>query len=380
MIIKKARLSGFDANVDVRIDHETIANIANELTAAADEPVVEGYEKWLVPGFIDLHIHGAGGADVFDGTLAALQTISRTLAGLGTTAFVATTMVRPHDNDHIRMVADHVRTDLGGARLLGLHLEGPFINPEKRGGILIDSIYPYTAPALNEIFALSGDALRMMTIATELPHSQELLDTLLQRSVIPALGHSNCTYEEARSAFASGVGHVTHLFNAMPGLHHRLPGPAAAVFEDERVTAQVICDGHHLHPAMVRLIYRLLGTKRTIVVTDGMRSLGLPDGTYSYNGKLYRAEGGAARYVDDGTLIGTTQSLGQMRKNLIAFTGASLPEVAKCCSENAARLLGMQDQIGGIQVGMQADLVLLNPDQSVYMTIVKGKIVYRNDA
>ena len=272
--------------LDVSINGKTIQAIGVNLDAKPGAHIIHAAGNWLVPGFIDVHVHGAGGADVFDGSEEALQTLSSTLAKLGTTAFVATTMVRMRDNSHIRCIADHVGKDLGGARLLGLHLEGPFINSDKRGGILPESIFPFTDTAWKQVHDLAGPALKMMTVAPELPDSDKLIHTLLQSSIVPALGHSDCTFEEAQKSFEQGIRHVTHLFNAMPGLHHRFPGPIVAVLLDDRVTVQMICDGIHVHPAILKWIYRAVGSERVLVVTDGMSSLGMPDGVYRYNGKL----------------------------------------------------------------------------------------------
>ncbi|MBN1540926.1 N-acetylglucosamine-6-phosphate deacetylase [candidate division KSB1 bacterium] len=380
LIIQGAHILEHDRVADVAIAQGSITAVATRLEPKPGDRLVDGSGKMLIPGYIDIHVHGAGDADVFDGDLVALETLSRTLAQLGTTAFLATTMVRPGNNDHIRLIADCLSRNLGGARLLGLHLEGPFISQEKRGGILTNSIYSYTPTALDELLELCGKSLRMMTMAPELPDCRQLVQQLKSRSVIPALGHSNCTYEEAKTAFDWGVRHITHLFNAMPGLHHRFPGPIVAALEDERVTAQLICDGHHIHPAVLRLVYRLLGLKRLLVVTDGMRSMGLPDGIYRYNGKDYRAQNGVARYLDDDTLIGSTQSLARMGRNLIDFVGISQKEVSRVCSTNQAQLLGMEDRLGKVQVGMEADLVLLNSEGSVDLTLVRGEIVYQAKA
>ncbi len=219
----------------------------------------------------------------------------------------------------------------------------------------------------------------MMTVAPELPGGLELARALVDRGVITSLGHTHATYEETLRGFDAGINHVTHFFNAMPSLHHRDPGPLAAIFERPEVTVQVIADGVHLHPSVVRLSFAALGAERFVTITDGMQALGLPDGQYLYNGLEYEARDGTARYKD-GTLIGTALGLNQMLTRLRTFTGCSQSTAIRTVTENAATVLGLGHKTGSIQAGYDADLVLLDDDGSVHATIVAGQIVYQRDA
>jgi len=339
--------------------------------------VLDAGERILAPGLIDVHIQGAGGADALDATPEALETISRTCARFGVTGFLATTVYKPgQENRHLTVAADCVDRDLGGARLLGIHLESPFISPEKRGMIQPACITSPSPATLEEIYKLAGETLKMMVIAPELPGNIEIIKALTDRGTVACLGHSAATYEDARRGFDAGISHVTHLFNAMPSLHHRQPGPLAAIFETDSVTCQVITDGVHIHPSVVRLAYSALGPDRFVTITDGMQAMGLPDGKYNYNGIEYEARDGAARYKD-GTLIGTALGLNRMLARLIDFTGCSLVEAVNTVTRNAARVLGLQDSKGTIETGKDADFVLLNEDWSVHATIVGGRIVYQ---
>ncbi|RKY57988.1 MAG: N-acetylglucosamine-6-phosphate deacetylase, partial [Candidatus Neomarinimicrobiota bacterium] len=195
--------------------------------------------KIVAPGIIDIHIQGAGGGDVLDGNLSSLQAMSKTLARFGVTGFLATTVMNPdRNNRHLQVLADHWSDDLGGARILGCHLEGPFINPEKRGGIAEGAIYPPSGERLSEIFDLLGNGLKMMTIAPEIDGSRNVITELLKHGCIPSFGHSRANYRQAKEAFAKGLEHVTHVFNAMLPLHHREPGPLLALLESDRATVQ----------------------------------------------------------------------------------------------------------------------------------------------
>ena len=355
-----------------------IARIGSAGTRVKADEVLDAQGRVLAPGLIDVHIQGAGGADVLDATPEALETISRTCARFGVTGFLATTVHKPgQENRHLKVAAECSGRNLGGAHLLGIHLEGPFISFEKRGMIQPSCLTQPSAAVLEDVYALLGDSLRMMTIAPELPGSLDTIRALVDHNTIASFGHSSATYEQAIQGFEAGITHVTHLFNAMPSLHHREPGPLAAIFERPDVTCQVITDGVHSHPSVVRLAYRALGPERFVTITDGMQAMGLPDGGYVYNGIEYEARDGAARYKN-GTLIGTAVGLNQMLARLVRFTGCAVSTAIKTVTENAAGILGLAQTKGSISSGKDADLVILENDFSVYATIVAGRLVYQS--
>jgi N-acetylglucosamine-6-phosphate deacetylase len=361
----------------VLIEDGIIGRVGQIDSAARCDNILDAKGRTIAPGFIDVHIQGAGGADILDATPEALKTISQTCARFGATSFLATTVFTPdQENKHLAVAADYVGRDLAGANLLGIHLEGPFISPQKKGMILPECISAPSLQLLEKIQNLANGRLKMMTIAPELPGSIPIIERLVSSGVVASFGHSNATYEQTLAGFDAGISHVTHLFNAMPPLHHRSPGPLIAIFQAESVTAQLICDGVHIHPSVLKLAFRLLGPQRVIPITDGMRAIGLPDGKYFYNGIEYEARDGTARYKD-GTLIGTALGLSQLLQRLITFTGCP-PDVAiKTVTENPARLLGIEKRKGFIAPGKDADLILLDRDYSVKTTIVGGKVVYR---
>lgn len=217
----------------------------------------------------------------------------------------------------------------------------------------------------------------MMTIAPELPDNQPIIRRLVKAGIIASFGHSNATYEQTLDGFEAGISHVTHLFNAMPSIHHRSPGPLIAIFQTKQVTAQLIADGVHIHPAVLKLTFEILGPNRIIPITDGMQAMGLGDGKFIYNGLEYESKNGTARYKD-GTLIGTALGISQLLARLMDFTDCQLDVAIKTVTENPAKLLGLEDKKGAITPGKDADLVLLEPDCSVHTTIVAGKIVFQN--
>jgi N-acetylglucosamine-6-phosphate deacetylase len=215
-----------------------------------------------------------------------------------------------------------------------------------------------------------------MTIAPELPGSLQIIRSLVESGITASFAHSNGTYEQTLDGFNAGISHATHLFNAMPSLHHRSPGPLVAIFQTKHIIAQLIPDGVHIHPAVLKLAFETLGPNRTIPITDGMQAMGLGDGKFIYNGVEYESKEGTARYKD-GTLIGTALGLSQLLQRFMAFTDCPLEIAIKTVTENPARLLGLGDRKGAVTAGMDADLVLLGDDLSVHATIVAGNIVFR---
>ncbi len=362
--------------VDILISGSKIKKIG-KISNKENVKIYNVENRTAAPGFIDVHIQGAGGADVLDNTPGALETIAKTLAQLGTTSYLGTTVVKPQEgNMHLKLMNEYTNKNTGGANLLGIHLEGPFININKKGGLAPEAIYQPSLKGLNEILEATGRSLKMMTIAPEIPGNLEIIKKLVANNVVASFAHSDADYVQTKKGFDAGISHVTHIFNAMRPLHHRSPGPLTAIFENEKIPVQIISDGHHLHPSIVNLVYRLVGADRCICITDGMHGIGLPDGIYTYNGKKYESKEGAAKYPD-GTLIGSTMSLGNIAFQFMKFTGCSLEKAIDSVTKNPAKLLGIYDKKGSIDLGKDADIVFLNEDHSVFMTIVNGEVVYQ---
>jgi N-acetylglucosamine-6-phosphate deacetylase len=339
---------------------------------------VDASGRLLLPGFIDLHIQGAGGKDMLDAGSDALSVISQTCARYGVTGFLGTTVFYPATgNAHLIAAIEQSRQEFKGAHFLGLHLEGPFIAPQRKGMINPEAICNPSTEVLKEILSMTGDNLRMMTIAPELEGALGIIGELKGRGVVASFGHSAATYEQTILGIKAGITHVTHLFNAMNSIHHRAPGPLPAIFESRGVSAQIISDGVHLAPVVVRLAASLLGMDRCVLITDGMQALGLGDGSYSYDGRRYESREGTARY-GDGTLIGTALGINQLAGRFRKFTGCSLSAIARVTSWNPAKVLGLTDRKGSIDPGKDADLVLLDDDLSVWKTIVSGRMAFES--
>jgi len=333
--------------------------------------------KIACPGFIDVHLQGAGGYDFLDATPLAVWEISRTLARFGTTSYLATTVFKNGKNPHIDVIVRSQELGVGsqGAQLLGIHLEGPFVNPKKKGMIRLNGIKDCSLTSLNKILKITKGKLRMMTIAPELNGAMEIIKRLKKKKIIASFGHSDATVEETKKGIEAGVTHATHIFNAMRQFHHREPGPLGAIFLDDRVSVQLISDGVHIHPEVIKLIVRLKGVENIVLITDSMSSLGLPDGKYVYDGWEYESRNGACRYKD-GTLIGTSLPLNRMVQQMVKFGGVNLTKALQMATINPAKVLGVDTRKGSIEEGKDADLVIMDKECNIFMTLISGNIVY----
>ncbi|HPN39357.1 MAG TPA: N-acetylglucosamine-6-phosphate deacetylase [Melioribacteraceae bacterium] len=337
--------------------------------------LIDGRGLIISPGLIDIHIQGAGGVDILDNDEDKLLLMCKTLAKLGTTGFLATTVVKNNINNmHLKKVNNLYNKQLDGATILGTHLEGPFINLSKKGGIDEKSIYPFDGYNLNEIIDAAGNSLKMMTLAPELDKSDVLIKLLQQNNIIPSLGHTEADYNTTIKCFEYGLNHVTHLCNAMNSIKHREPGPIPAIVNNGNITCQIISDGHHINKGMIKFLYNILGIKNIILITDGIQAMGLPDGKYVYNGREYHSNEGAAKY-NDGTLIGSSFPLIKIVEKFIEFTGCTLQEGINAASYNPAKLLGLSDTKGSLDIGKDADLILFDDNLNVKFTIINGKII-----
>lgn len=358
----------------IRIKEGCITEI-DSLTSQAHLTFPESFH--IVPGFIDLHIHGADGYDVMDASPVALEKISAALAREGTTSYLATTMTATLEdiNRVVLNVQRYMQSPSLGASLLGIHLEGPFISPQKVGAQRLD-----LAIAPNEAYflqwqKLSGDKIKLVTLAPELPNSLSFIEFLHKNAVVVSIGHTDATYAETVAAVQAGCSHVTHLFNAMRGMHHREPGVLTAALLSSELSAELILDGVHLHPAMVELALRVKGKEKIILVTDAMRAKCMADGEYTLGGQTVFVTHGQAKLAD-GTLAGSTLTMPQAIKNMMKFTQCSLENVLPFVSANPAKTLKIFDKKGSIAQGKDADLVVLNDQLEVVMTICRGEIVY----
>ena len=340
--------------------------------AGADEIIVE--ELLLAPGPIDLQINGAFGFD-FTASPATIWDVAAELPKHGVTAFLPTIITSPLET--VRAAQEVLRQGppdgFKGAIPLGLHLEGPFLNPAKRGAH--NPAY-LRLPDTKAIAEWSRDkGVLLVTLAPELPGAIAVARALVERGVVVSAGHSMATVDEAKAGFEAGITYGTHLFNAMPPLDHREPGLAGALLADKDVTAGIIVDGVHLHPDVVALCWRAKDSKRINLVTDAMAALGMPPGQYKLGDREVTVDGQSAR-LPDGQLAGSILSLDTAIRNLVAFTGCAPADALLAVTAAPASLLRLDGERGVIAPGMRADLVLLTPDLEVAATFVGGAMVY----
>lgn len=327
------------------------------------------------PGLIDTHVHGGGGLDVMDGHPDALRGLARYLARTGTTGFLATTMSAEAELlEKVLAAITHaaIHPARNEAALLGVHMEGPFLHPRRCGAQNRDAL---RHPDIQEMRRYLRQApIRVVTMAPELPGAHELGAFLRAHRVIPSMGHTDSDYEGARAAFGQGFHHVTHLFNGMPPLHHRDPGPAAAALFAPNVLLELICDGIHVHRDWIRWLHTL-AADRIILVTDAMRAAGLADGTYDLGGQPVVVQEGIVR-TGEGRLAGSTLTLLQAVKNYRTFTGADWPEAFRAASLAPAKMLGLADRKGSLAEGKDADIIVFRDARELVLTIREGHIAW----
>ena len=329
----------------------------------------------LAPGFIDVHIHGALGRDVMEGTDEALATISGFLAAHGTTSFLATTMTASPvaTLQAVEDLGGQVDQPLVGARMLGLHLEGPFINPEKRGAHPAEHIRRPSTLIFEQLLARSGHQVKLMTLAPEVEGSLELIEFARSRGVVVSLGHSDATLEEALAAIDLGAANATHLFNAMRSFSHRDPGILGAVLTAPRIWAELIADGVHVSPAAVDLCLRCKGAGKILLISDAVSATGMPEGQYRLADTEITLSEGTCR-TPDGTLAGSVLTQDQALRNMVRWSRLPVQTVLGMLTRNPAQSLGIADSKGTLAAGKDADMVLLDQNLDVHTTIVQGEV------
>jgi len=358
------------------IDRGIIVNISEEHIDVDDSVRrIDGSDVSVLPGFIDAHIHGANGSDVMDATRSALETMALYLPSEGTTSFVATTMTQSEAKiDRALTTIGNYKQKQKEATLLGVHVEGPFIHPEKSGAHQTQYIIPTNRDLWNKWQDAAKGNIKTITIAPECDESN-LISYLSDLGINVSLGHSTVNFQEAKTAVEKGVNQVTHLANAMTGLHHRDVGAVGAAFLLDELIVEVIADKVHLSVEMLEISYRQIGSNRMILITDAMRAKGLQAGTYELGGQSVKVENEKA-YVKDGTLAGSVQTMIGNVKTMLGISGVTLRDIVKMTAENPAKQLKVFQEKGSIAIGKDADLVLLNTNTDIVYTICKGTIAY----
>ncbi|QGH35803.1 N-acetylglucosamine-6-phosphate deacetylase [Gracilibacillus salitolerans] len=334
-----------------------------------------------IPGLIDVHIHGANGADVMDGTPEALKVMATALPQEGTTSFLATTMTQSNDNIEkaITNVASYINHQpKGQAEIIGIHLEGPFIHKDRKGAQPVEYIKDPNISVFKKWNRLANQHIRLVTLAPELPGGLEFIQHLKKHGIIASAGHTNATAQEITIAIDHGLSHITHLYNQMRGFHHREPGVVGSAWLHDQLMVEIIADGIHSTSDAVNTAYQLKGNEKMLLITDAMRAKCLQDGNYELGGQKVIVENQKAT-LEDGTLAGSTLKLGDAVKNIINFTNCSLEEAISMASSNAAKELGIDDKKGTLATGKDADIVLLNENNDIILTICRGEIAYKGE-
>ena len=351
---------------DIEIEDGKILRVGKDLPRKEEDLAVDCAGSYtVVPGFVDVHIHGCAGADTCDATREALEAMAAFLLAHGVTSFCPTTMTTSRETIQAALLAakdmmDHPME--GGARVVGVNMEGPFIAKERKGAQKEEDILPPDFPLFQRFYEESGGIVRLVDVAPEQPGGLDFVEKASQLCTV-SIAHTTADYDQAKAAFDKGVNHATHLFNAMSGLHHRKPGVVGAVFDDSRVRGELICDGFHIHPAVLRAAFRLLGD-RALIVSDSMRANGMPEGeAFDLGGQMVTVHQGKA-LLPDGTIAGSVTNLHQEIKNLVSF-GVPFEQAVKAATLVPARAIGLDGEIGSIAPGKRADLVVLDENLDI---------------
>lgn len=346
-------------------------------TIAANDPVqastLDLPGHWILPGFVDIHVHGGGGASFSSGRTEDILTVIDTHRRHGTTTMLASTVTG--DLDDLARQAALLSELAEQGDLAGVHFEGPFISPHRCGAHKSSLLRDPDPADVRKLLDASRGAARMVTLAPELPGGLDSVRLLAEQGVIAAVGHTDAAYEATLRAIDAGATVATHLFNAMPPLHHRDPGPIAALLEDERVTVELVNDGVHLHPAILELAFHSAGADRVAFITDAMDAAGFGDGNYLLGPMAVEVTDGVARLVDGGSIAGSTLTLDTAFKRAVTIDHLPVPDAVRALSANPARLLGAYDRIGSLEPGKDADLVVLDAEFDLVGVMRKGRWV-----
>lgn len=345
-------------------------------TPQLNEEVIDGKGNYAIPGLIDLHFHGCKGDDFCDGKKEALGRIAEYEASVGVTAIAPATMTLPVEElEHILQVAAEYKKetkDFHKADLLGINMEGPFISHVKKGAQDEKNILPCNVEICDRFLKASEGLVKFIGVAPE--ESSNAIEFIKEVSnrVNVSLAHTNADYETSMAACRAGVNHAVHLYNAMPAFTHRAPGVVGAVFDNKEVMAEIICDGIHIHPSIVRATFQMMGADRMILISDSMRATGMPDGQYTLGGLDVKVVGRLATLVSDGAIAGSATNLMDCMRTVVKKMGIPLETAVACATINPAKSLGVEDQYGSIEKGKKANIVLLDSELELRGVIKDG--------
>jgi N-acetylglucosamine-6-phosphate deacetylase len=380
LALLNARLITADAVVEggLLVEEGRIAAVGPQVEAPADAEAVDLGGRYLAPGFIELHTHGGGDCSLLTEDPAEVEAYARWVTSRGVTSFLIGVTGGEHERT-LRALggsAAFFERPSTGARALGYFLEGPFLNPRRKGAFPEAWLRPPDVDQFHQYVAATGGRLRLITLAPELVGADALIAAALEAGVVPALGHSDATYEEALHSFEVGVRHVTHCFNAMRPLSHRDPGCLGAALTASAVTCELILDGSHVHPAAAALLVRAKGVGGTVLVTDAIPPAGSQREAVEWEGVKAKVMGRAA-LREDGAIVGSLATTDDLVRHAVQWLPVTLPEAVRMVTQNPARVLGVEDRQGSLRPGADADLVVLDGELRVAMTVVRGQVAWR---
>ena len=345
-----------------------------------DYAIIDYAQQSMIPGLIDLHVHGREGCDVMDAKMSSISTISSSLAKHGVTGFLATTVTASWEKTlkAFNIVGKAVATDMPGAQVLGAYNEGLFFTETHKGAHNQDYFLPLTKQRIDDILQASNNSLKVMAMAPEFEDSVDNISYLRENGVKVMLGHTNANFEQTEKALCCGASGGVHIFNGMSGVHHRDPGCAGAVLMNKDALAEVIADGIHLHPTIMQLIYRLKGQDKIALISDCINAGGYPDGIYQLGELEVIVEAGVAR-TKSGSLAGSTLTLNKGVLNMANLAEIPLLEAINMASIVPAKHLDLENEIGSIALGKKANFAIVNEDLTVETTIISGRTVYQKN-
>ena len=345
---------------------------------SGDGNVLDAAGCYVIPGLVDVHFHGCVGEDFSDATPDGLQKIADFELSQGVAYICPAGMTLPEDQltAICRNTAAHRKKNAGGAEVVGAHLEGPFLCMAKKGAQNGDYLHDPDAAMLERLQNAAEGCVRLVTLAPEQPNSVEFIKVASKMGIHVSVGHTVADYETAKAAFEAGADHATHLYNAMPPLAHRDPGVIGAAWEVSSVMPELICDGIHIHPAVVRLTFGLFGKERMIIISDSLRATGMPDGEYPFGGQMIEVHGNRATILGHPeTLAGSVTSLMGCLRQAVSF-GIPVADAVRACTYNPAKSIGIEDRVGTLDEGKEASIVLLDEkDLSIKAIVFKGQKV-----
>ena len=349
------------------------------VTIPKDGHAIDVSGKTILPGFIDLHLHGMVGHSFDSAGDEELEAAAEALAARGTTSALITLVPAPPEKllSTVSRTRAYLERTCRNTVFCGMHLEGPFLNPEMHGALDPNSMWRIVPSLAERLFAAAGSSLKLMTLAPELSGAMDLIRRAVRHGVVASVGHSQASYSEMEDAIDCGLTQVTHIFNAMPLAHHRDPGVLGAAYTHQQLKVQLIADGIHVHPAIMSFLVKVKGPGSILLVSDAMPACGLPDGDYKFAGSTVRLRAGSAKKTD-GTLAGAVQALDGAVRNLVKLCDVSIGDAARMAGLNAARVLNLDKRLGILAAGFDADFVVMDANMEVEMTVSSGGIVYRS--